>query len=72
MKTEHKSRSNEPFKPEETPEPAQVKDPSLKNERREQEAPVEEKNKPAEPLKTQDTGRRLGESETQIDDETTI
>jgi hypothetical protein len=72
MKPADKKKQNEPFKPEETPTPPQVQDPNLRNERNEPNARIEENRERDRGKKTEDTGRRLGESPLEIDDETTI
>jgi hypothetical protein len=77
MKNTDKDKIREPFPPEQTPNPPQIVDPNLKNERGERSAPAnnnQENNKPAEKEENQkikDTGKRLGDP-TEIDDETTI
>jgi hypothetical protein len=76
MKNADKDKIREPFRPEQTPNPPQIVDPNLKNERNERSAPTNSKknNKPAEKQENQkvkDTGKRLGDP-TEIDDETTI
>jgi hypothetical protein len=61
-----KNKVKEPFDPQRTPEPAQVKHPTNRTgqeNKKPDEAP-EQKNKPSE--------KRLGESPIEIDDETTI
>jgi hypothetical protein len=57
----------EPFRPEETPQPPQIIDPSNRDEGKIRTAKDQGKQK-----KNVDTGRRLGESPLEIDDETTI
>ena len=81
-----KDKIKEPYPPEQTPNPPQVIDPNRRNEEGEREAPVENKqgsrNDPRN--EGEQVGRKpdneenekkeklLGESETEIDDETTI
>ena len=71
-----KNKSKEPFRPENTPmQPDhapnnKLNDPSPKNERNEKKAPVEEPKKPDQ--KQEAKPKLLGESETEITDETTI
>jgi hypothetical protein len=71
----NKNKIEEPFDPEKTPEPAQVKHPGKQGEQ-----PKQENQKPSKDPRSQhgrqtekdDKPKRLGESETEIDDETTI
>jgi hypothetical protein len=72
MKPADKKGHNEPFIPEETPTPPQVQDPNIRNERNEPNARIQEKDPAPGEKKTKDTGKRLGESPLEIDDETTI
>jgi hypothetical protein len=74
MKTNSdKNKTKEPFRPEKTPNPPQAVDPNIRNERNENNAPVEDPKRNAKGGQQQkDSGKRLGESEIEIDDETTI
>src|SRR5688500_16562762 len=73
MKKDDKNKIREPFPAEETPNPPQIIDPNVRNERNEPEGPVDEKKEKPVPDKDeqQDSGRRLGDP-TEITDETTI
>ena len=74
MKKDDREKIRDPYPAEETPNPPQIIDPNLRNERNEPDAPVEDKKKKAEPDKEQqqkDSGKRLGDP-MEIDDETTI
>jgi hypothetical protein len=72
MKPADKKGRNEPFKPEDTPTPPQVQDPNIRNERNEPNVRIEEQDRKPSEKKVEDTGKRLGESPLEIDDETTI
>jgi len=76
-----KDKVREHYSPEHTPNPPQTVDPSLRKERNEPDKPVEspegsDRRKPSdEDEKKEKAGegeKRLGESETEINDETTI
>jgi hypothetical protein len=69
-KINDKDRTREPFKPENTPEPPQKKRPDKKDDQQQNEQPALNLSQQKPPQK--DTGRRLGESPLEIDDETTI
>jgi hypothetical protein len=73
MKNTDKDKVREPFPPEHTPNPPQIIDPNLKNERGERSTPANSNEETEKPGKQQvkDTGKRLGDP-TEIDDETTI
>jgi len=76
MKTKDKNdKIREPYPPEQTPNPPQIIDPNVRNERNEPNAPVEERkgsgNPQGEDESEKDTGKRLGDP-MEIDDETTI
>lgn len=74
--TDENKKSNEPFDPRDTPEPPQFVDPKMRD-RSEQNndnaagnnGRQERKN---EPSSKEEKPKRLGESEIEIDDETTI
>jgi|GEM_PF-5146286 len=72
----NKNKIQEPFDPQKTPEPAQVKDPSkgpgqekkdVNTDKNPRGSHQEKKKSGEEP-----TSKKLGESETEIDDETMI
>lgn len=66
-----RKKVEEPFDPQRTPEPAQVKHPTSKDERERNKG----ENKPAKEdqnKKQPASEKRLGESPIEIDDETTI
>ena len=72
-----KDKVKEPFSPEATPNPPQIIDPSRENERGEGKQPIktDPKNQQEEKKdRSQESPKKklLGESETEIDDETTI
>ncbi len=71
-----KNKVEEPYSPANTPEPPQIKDPSNKTERNEPDPPqdVDKKNRkgPSNEESGKEEAKLLGESETEIDDETTI
>jgi hypothetical protein len=73
-----KNKIKEPYSPENTPSPPQIIDPSLQNERNEDDKSIENRQKNTtsgenkSTQKKQDKPKLLGESETEIDDETTI
>lgn len=74
---EDKKKIKEPYHPEHTPPPPQIIDPSMRKERNEPDEPVEgRKNEKRQPdsgqKKKEEKPKLLGESETEIDDETTI
>jgi hypothetical protein len=72
-----KNKIEEPFRPEDTPTQPDhgYIDPSVKKERGEKDGPIEAKDQ-HKPTQTKsnntDAGKRLGESEIEIEDETTI
>jgi hypothetical protein len=80
MKNQDKDKIREPFPAEETPNPPQIIDPNARNEKPpaiegSEKRKTSEKQVPAEEpdrVPAEDTGRRLGESPIEIDDETTI
>jgi hypothetical protein len=73
-----KNKIKEPYSPEHTPNPPQIIDPSLPKERNERDEPVENRGKDkqqgtdSQKPKKEKKPKLLGESETEIDDETTI
>jgi hypothetical protein len=79
---QNQEKEREPFKPERTPEPPQRKDPrqpmdknspdQAKKSQAEDEASSKKKNKESTPGKEKGKPKLLGESETEITDETTI
>ena len=62
----------EPFDPERTPEPAQVKHPTSKDEREAKTGEGDPKKLDQGPKKQPAPEKKLGESPIEIDDETTI
>jgi hypothetical protein len=73
MKSSDKNKISEPLPPENTPDPPQVVDPNQQNKNKENHKPgnkQQDDKKNKQPQK--DTGKRLGESPIEIDDETTI
>lgn len=66
----NKGTSKEPFSAEQTPAPPQVIEPNERKEEKQQGPEAKQRKKDAG--STPDSGRRLGESPTEIDDETTI
>jgi hypothetical protein len=74
----NQEKAREPFSPERTPEPPQHKDPRERmnktDENSQKESPTKTNNKTREetPGKEKEKPKLLGESETEIDDETTI
>ena len=79
MKDERKN-IKEPYQPDNTPNPPQIIDPSKRNENNEREAPVENKQRDAnqqsqeqkaQPKTKEEKPKRLGESQPDINDETT-
>jgi hypothetical protein len=73
MEKNDKNKIREPFPPEETPNPPQIIDPNIRNERNEPNGPVDKKKQKPAPdnEQQQDSGKRLGDP-TEITDETTI
>lgn len=79
---ENEKEIKEPFKPENTPNPPQIIDPNKRNDEPGENEPVkaEKKSKPeqqpdrknAKPGDVEKNEKLLGESETEITDETTI
>jgi hypothetical protein len=72
-----KSKIKEPYTPENTPPPPQIIDPNQRKEQNEEDRPIEnrQKNEKARENKSpqkKEKPKLLGESETEIDDETTI
>jgi hypothetical protein len=73
-----KNKIKEPYPPENTPSPPQIIDPNQRKERNEDDMPIEnrQKNNAGGENKSTQKGKEkpklLGESETEIDDETTI
>ena len=73
-----RSKIREPYTPEGTPNPPQIIDPSSRDERKEKDKPDHNKTREAgnesKPTHESEDGKEklLGESETEIDDETTI
>jgi hypothetical protein len=74
-----KKKIKEPYPPENTPSPPQIIDPSGRKEKNEDDRPIEgrpqnQKETDRQPVKKdqEKTKKLLGESETEIDDETTI
>jgi hypothetical protein len=71
----HKKKIEEPFDPERTPEPPQLKDPSMRRNEGQGDSsgPAGDKRSNENKTKPKDEKPKLlGESETEIDDETTI
>ena len=70
MKQTDKDKVKEPFDPERTPSPAQFPDPGMRTEKDQsnRKAPEAENEKSSE----KKSEKLLGESETEINDETTI
>ncbi|HYC86987.1 MAG TPA: hypothetical protein VEB86_17260 [Chryseosolibacter sp.] len=62
----------EPFEPENTPEPAQVKDPNRQGPKAEEGRSDATRNPGKQEEEKPETSKKLGESETEINDETTI
>jgi hypothetical protein len=76
---DQKEKVKEPFSPEATPNPPQIIDPSRGAEQGETEQPLktqpknqQSEQKPDQQSKAQPKKKLPGESETEIDDETTI
>jgi hypothetical protein len=75
-----KNKIKEPYDPEHTPKPPQIIEPNTHEERNDRDEPVEDrKNDGLQPgsgqeqkKKKEEKPKLLGESETEIDDETTI
>lgn len=74
MKNSEREKIREPFDPRETPAPPQIVDPNVSDERNENRAPIEAKKSKQTPdnSKEEPAEKLLGESPTEIDDETTI
>jgi hypothetical protein len=71
----NKKKIEEPFDPQNTPEPAQVMDPNKRKEEQDKRnSPANTAGQSQQPQKQKDEAKPklLGESETEIDDETTI
>lgn len=78
-KADDNKKIKEPYPPEQTPTPPQVIDPSVRKERNEPAEPLSAKKrdegtneKRKEPGTGESKEKLLGESPTEIDDETTI
>ena len=72
---ERKNKVEEPFDPERTPEPAQVKNPNERKEQGQKNQPTAEDDKQRDKSskqREQPSEKKLGESPIEIDDETTI
>jgi hypothetical protein len=75
---ENQEKGREPFNPERTPEPPQHKDPRIRMDKSgdntQDDSRTKTNNKASEesPGKEKEKPKLLGESETEIDDETTI
>lgn len=75
-----KNKIKEPFAPQDTPEPPQIKDPNRRTDEPSQKEPMNAKSpapekadeKKSSPGKEKKGEKLLGESETEITDETTI
>jgi hypothetical protein len=72
MKSSDKNKIREPFPPEHTPGPPQVLDPTQQNKKQETQKPENKKDDKNKKQPQKDSGKRLGESPMEIDDETTI
>jgi hypothetical protein len=72
MKSSDKNKIREPFPPENTPDPPQIVDPNQQNKKENQNPENKQQDDKKNKQPQKDTGKRLGESPIEIDDETTI